>query len=143
MICGHQFKEHMELHCNWTTTPFNKNIDAVYKQALIQSDDYPIETTSNTKNSHTMKESNPYDKRNSRTQISGEDSDKRLNYHHRYLARNSSNSTIAVPVKSRGIVILARIFLFQIYRSEVGRLIQLENMDNEEYNRKSMYRHGK
>jgi hypothetical protein len=143
MICGHHFKEHMELHCNRSTTPFNKNIDAVYKQAFIQSDDYPMETTSNTKNSRIIKESNPSDKQGSRTQKSGEDSFMPLNYHNRYLIRNSSNTTKALPVKSRGIVILARIFLFQIYRSEVGRLIQLENMDDEEYHRKSMYRHGK
>jgi|NOAtaT_6_FD_contig_31_6769227_length_813_multi_3_in_0_out_0_1 hypothetical protein len=143
MVCGHKFKEHMELHCNWTT-PYNKNIDEVYQQALLQSDDYQTVATSNTKSSHsTINKSIASDKINSRTQNLREDSCKPMNYRQCYLARNSSITTKPVPVKSRGIVILARFFLFQMYRSEVGRLIQLENIDNEEYNRNSMYRHGK
>jgi hypothetical protein len=143
MVCGHKFKEHMELHCNWTT-PYNKNIDEVYQQALLQSDDYQTVTTSNTKNSHsTIKKKFASDNINIRTQNLREDSCKPMNYHDCYLARNSSITAKPLPVKSRGIVILARFFLFQIYRSEVGWLIQLENIDNGEYNRISRYRHEK
>jgi hypothetical protein len=135
----------MEL-CSNSTTPYNQHIDEVFKQALTQrSDDQgeifsKVTAASVTRDSHSslVNSNNSGKKVNNIQKVIEYPSKKNINYHHCYLSRHSSNATTTLSTKSRGIVILARLFLFQVYRSEIGHLIQLEDIDNEEYNREQM-----
>jgi hypothetical protein len=104
MVCGHEVKEQVEMHCDWTA-PYNKNSNEVNQQALIKV----IKIHASIKK-----------KINSRTQKLREETFSPLDYQHCYLARNLSITTMPVTVKSRGIVILARPYLFNCITPTLG-----------------------